>query len=123
MLAKLERNINILYISGILGWARFFLPVMALFYISSEVTLIEFSIIMSIFSLVILLFEIPSGVFADLVGKKISMICGVFCFVIEIFILLYCLFLTCCLFLHYLLFLTCCLFLSYFQFLAFCLFF
>ncbi|NQZ85263.1 MAG: MFS transporter [Nanoarchaeales archaeon] len=87
MLAKLERNINILYISGILGWARFFLPVMALFYISSEVTLIEFSIIMSIFSLVILLFEIPSGVFADLVGKKISMICGVFCFVIEIFIL------------------------------------
>ena len=82
-----EKNIKILYLNSMLGWARFFLPVMALFYIASEVTLLEFSIIMSVFSLVILLFEIPSGVFADLAGKKISMLIGVFCFIIEVFIL------------------------------------
>lgn len=82
-----QRNINILYLNSLLGWARFFLPVMALFYIASEVTLFEFSIIMSVFSLVILLFEIPSGVFADLAGKKLSMMIGVFCFIIEVFIL------------------------------------
>ncbi len=65
-------------------WFRFHVPILALFYIASQVSLDEFAIIMSVFSLVILLFEIPSGVFADLVGKKKTLLLARFCYVLEI---------------------------------------
>ena len=55
----LERNITLYYTMSSLMWARFFIPVLALFYIASEVSITEFSIIMGVFSLGILLLEIP----------------------------------------------------------------
>lgn len=67
-----ERNITLHYVISALMWGRFFVPVMALFYIASEVSLAEFTIIMSVFSLTILLLEIPSGAITDMLGKKRS---------------------------------------------------
>ncbi|MCK5107550.1 MAG: MFS transporter [Nanoarchaeota archaeon] len=83
----LERNINLLYAIGSLGWARFFIPVLALFYIASQVPLEQFGIIMGIYALVILLLEIPSGVFSDILGRKWSLLIAYVLFLIELIIL------------------------------------
>lgn len=79
-----ERNITLSYIIGSLMWGRFFIPVLALFYIASQVSLEQFAIIMGVFSLAILVLEVPSGVFADLVGKKKTLLISRAMFVIEI---------------------------------------
>lgn len=79
-----ERNISLSYIIGALMWGRFFLPVLALFYIASQVSLAEFAIIMSVFSLATFLLEIPTGVLADLIGKKNTLLLSRFMYIIEI---------------------------------------
>ena len=68
--AYFERNIVLNYIIGCLMWGRFFIPVLALFYIASQVSLAQFTVIMAIFSFTTLVLEIPTGVVADLLGKK-----------------------------------------------------
>jgi MFS family permease len=67
---KLERNIKLIYVIGSLSWIRFFIPVLAIFYIASQVPLEQFSIIMGIYAFIILILEIPSGVISDLIGRK-----------------------------------------------------
>ncbi len=84
---KYEQNIILNYILGGLMWGRFFVPVLALFYIASKVPLEQFAIIFSVFSLSILLLEIPTGVIADLLGKKKTLIISRCMYVIEIAIL------------------------------------
>jgi MFS family permease len=76
-----------MYITSGLMWARFFIPVLALFYIASQVPIEQFAVIMGIFSLSILLLEIPTGVVADLLGKKKTIIIGRFFYLIEIAII------------------------------------
>jgi MFS family permease len=82
----LERNIIITYISSCLGWGRFFIPVLALFYIASQVSVEQYGIILGVFFLVILLLEIPSGVIADLIGRKNSIIIAKVMYVVEIYL-------------------------------------
>jgi len=64
----MKRNIPLLFVTASLVWVRFYIPILALFYIASQVTFKEFTIILAVFSLVTLLLEVPSGVFADLLG-------------------------------------------------------
>ncbi|MFH1522175.1 MAG: MFS transporter [archaeon] len=85
--SEVSRNIPLMYFIGSLMWGRFFIPVLALFYIASQVPIGQFAIIMSTFALFTLLFEIPSGVVADLLGKKKALLMGRFCYIIEIFMI------------------------------------
>ncbi len=82
-----ERNIKLNYIIGSLMWGRFFIPVLALFYIASQVTLEQFTIIMGVFALSTLIFEIPTGVIADLLGKKKTLLISRTMYVIEIILI------------------------------------
>jgi len=84
---KLKRNLPIIYVNSSLLWGRFFIPVLALFYIASQVSLQQFSIIMGVFALAILLLEIPSGVIADLLGKKKTLLLSRSLYIIEIFLI------------------------------------
>ena len=84
---KLKNNVPLIYIISSLMWGRFFIPVLALFYISSKVSLDQFSIIMAVFALSTLLLEIPTGVIADLLGKKKTLLLARFCYIIEIFLI------------------------------------
>lgn len=68
-------------------WGRFFIPVLALFYIASQVPLEQFAIIMGVFSLAILVLEIPSGVVADLIGRKNTLLVSRFLYLIELFMI------------------------------------
>ncbi|MFT7615534.1 MAG: MFS family permease [Candidatus Woesearchaeota archaeon] len=69
------------------GWGRFFIPVITLFYIASQVTLAQFSFIFSAFMIATLLLEVPSGIFADRFGKKNAIILSRICYVVEISLL------------------------------------
>jgi len=84
------RNIHLTYVIGGLMWARFFIPVLALFYIASEVPLEQFAVIMGVFALAILLLEIPSGIIADLLGKKKTLIISRSLYVVEIILIAFC---------------------------------
>jgi len=84
---KLKHNIPLIYVIGSMMWGRFFIPVIALFYISSQVPLEQFTVIMSVFALTILLFELPTGVIADLLGKKKTLLLSRLLYMVEIPIL------------------------------------
>lgn len=66
---------------------RFFIPILALFYIASQVPLEQFAVIMSVFALATLILEIPSGVVADLIGRKKVLLLARFLYIIEIFLI------------------------------------
>ncbi len=82
-----ERNIKLNYIISSLMWGRFFIPVLALFYIASQVTLEQFTIIMAVFAFSTLILEIPTGVIADLLGKKKALLISRAMYVIEIILI------------------------------------
>jgi len=82
-----KRNIPLMYTIDSLTWGRFFIPVLALFYIASQVPLEQFAIIMGVFSLAILVLEIPSGVIADLLGKKRALRLGYLLFTLELILI------------------------------------
>ncbi|MCF7872438.1 MFS transporter [Candidatus Woesearchaeota archaeon] len=82
----MNRNISLLYIFSGLMWARFYIPVIALFYIASQVSVYEFTIILSVFALVTLLLEIPSGIVADFLGKKNTLIISTCLYLAELVI-------------------------------------
>jgi len=84
---QLKRNIPIMYATSALSWGRFFIPVLALFYIASQVSLQELSIIFSVFALATLIFEVPSGVIADLLGKKKTLLISRAFYILEIFLI------------------------------------
>ncbi len=83
---RLERNIVLQYIIASLMWMRFYLPVIALFYIASQVSVAEFAIILAVFSAVILVFEIPSGVIADFLGKRSTLLISRFLYLVELYL-------------------------------------
>ncbi len=82
-----ERNIKLNYVIGSLMWGRFFIPVLALFYIASQVTLEQFTIIMAVFAFTTLILEVPTGVIADLLGKKKTLLISRAMYVVEIFLI------------------------------------
>jgi MFS family permease len=85
-----KRNIPLMYIIGSLMWARFFLPVLALFYIASQVSIEQFGIILGVFSLTICLLQIPTGVIADFFGRRNTLLLSRICYIAEVLILCFC---------------------------------
>jgi len=70
----LKNNIWKLYLHKILGGMFFSVPVMVLFWQDNGLSLTEIMILQSIFSILVVVFEIPTGYFADIFGRKISLI-------------------------------------------------
>jgi MFS family permease len=84
---NIKYNVPLMYAIACLMWSRFFIPVLALFYIASQVPLEQFAIIMSAFGLANFLLEIPTGVVADLIGKKKTLMIGRSLYIVEVAIL------------------------------------
>lgn len=59
-------------------WLMLFMPIIWLFYQENGLTLTDLFIIQSIYSVTIAVIEIPSGYVADVLGRKNSMIIGMF---------------------------------------------
>lgn len=71
-----SRNITILLILRAVRWFLVVIPIITIFFQEHGLSMQEIFIIQSIFSLGVVLFEIPTGYFADVVGRKKSLIIG-----------------------------------------------
>lgn len=74
---SLKSNIPKLYIIRILRWFMLIMPIVVLFFQSIGLDMQEILILQAVFSVCIVLFEVPSGYFADRVGRKTSIILGI----------------------------------------------
>ncbi len=80
---NLESNIWKFYIYKFLSGFFLIAPILIIFYLSIKISYFQLSLIASIGVLTIMIFEIPSGAFADLIGRKISVSSGLFLVAIQ----------------------------------------
>ena len=78
MFKNLHKNILCLYLIKISGWLMLYMPIVKLFYEENGLKDFELFTLHAIYSLIIALLEIPSGYFADIWGRKLSLILGTF---------------------------------------------
>ncbi len=69
-------NIPRLYLIKISKWFMLFMPIVVLFYQENGLTMGDILLLKGIYSVAIVIFEIPSGYFADVWGRKKTMIIG-----------------------------------------------
>lgn len=84
----LERNVRIFVWFRALFNARFYYPVFAVFFTDLGLSVSQFLWLNGIWALTIVLFEVPSGVLADLVGRKKLVIFSALSMVIEMLLLI-----------------------------------
>ena len=75
---QLYLNIPKLYTIKALRWLMFVMPVIVLFFLDHGLSMTQVIYLQVIFSLIIVGLEVPSGYFADKVGRKISLVVASF---------------------------------------------
>lgn len=69
-------NIRALYIIKIAKWMNLVMPVIVLFYYSNGLTMQDIFMLQSVYSVTLMVLEIPTGYFADTAGRKTSILVG-----------------------------------------------
>ena len=75
-MSNIESNIWKLYVIKALRWFMLIMPIIVLFFQENGLSMKEVLLLQSIFSIGIILFEIPSGYFSDVIGRKTTIILG-----------------------------------------------
>jgi len=73
---NLKDNIIKLYLLKAVKWFMIVMPIIVLFFESKGLSLTQIMILQGTYSLFVALFEIPSGFFADIYGRKNSLVIG-----------------------------------------------
>lgn len=76
MRASVQSNIWKMYVIKAFRWFMVAMPIIVLFYQENGLSIREVFILQSVFSVVIVLSEMPSGYFSDVFGRKLSIILG-----------------------------------------------
>lgn len=76
MYSELRYNIPKLYILQAIRWFLLIIPVLVLFYRENGLSMSEVFLLQTAFSAVIVVAEIPSGYFSDVVGRRYTLIIG-----------------------------------------------
>ncbi len=71
---NLKNNIPLFYVFKFVGALGFSLPIFSLFFLSQGISFAQLSFIIILFNIANVVFEIPSGYFADIFGRKNSLI-------------------------------------------------
>lgn len=71
---KLQANLWKLYLIKALRWFMLVMPIIVLFFQDNGLSLTQILLLQSIFSLAIIIFEIPSGYFSDVFGRKLTIV-------------------------------------------------
>ncbi len=71
---KLQANIWKYYLRQFFGGMLFVVPVIVLFWQENGLSITEIMVLQSIYAIVVVLLEVPTGYFADLYGRKKSLI-------------------------------------------------
>ena len=75
---SLQRNLYALYLIKVAKWMNLVMPVIVLFYKSNGMTMQEIFTLQAIYSVTLMALEIPTGYFADMAGRKTSILVGSF---------------------------------------------
>jgi MFS family permease len=73
---SVESNILKLYIIKVAKWFMLFMPIVVLFYKDNGLEMRDIFILQAIYSVSIVVLEIPSGYLADVLGRKITLVIG-----------------------------------------------
>lgn len=73
---KIEQNIFKLYLIKISKWFSLIMPIIVLFYTDNGLSMTQIFLLKSVYSVGMLVFEIPSGYFGDVWGRKKTLIVG-----------------------------------------------
>ena len=76
MQVSLKSNIWKLYIIKAFRWFMLVMPIIVLFFQENGLSMCQVFLLQSVFSIVIVISEVPSGYLADIIGRKISIIIG-----------------------------------------------
>ncbi|MBE9518208.1 MAG: MFS transporter, partial [Bacteroidetes bacterium] len=69
-------NIARLYLIKIAKWFMLFMPIVVPFYESNGLTMKDIMILQAVYSIAIVILEVPSGYLADVIGRKKTLIIG-----------------------------------------------
>jgi len=78
MQPSLKSNIWKLYLIRSFRWFMLVMPIIVLFFQDNGLSMCQVFLLQSVFSIAVVIFEIPSGYLADIIGRKISIIAGCF---------------------------------------------
>lgn len=81
--ARLDWNVPLFITYRIFFNLRFYYPVFALFYMDAGIDLETFGWLQGLWSLSIIIFEVPSGIIADLIGRRKTLRLGAFLAIVE----------------------------------------
>lgn len=76
MFADIRHNIAKIYIVQAVRWFMLFIPVLVLFFQENGLSMQEVFLLQTAFSILIIVSEIPSGYFSDVLGRRRTMIFG-----------------------------------------------
>lgn len=71
-----QTNIAYLYIIKISKWLMLIMPIVALFYDNNNLTTFELFFLQAVYSISVVVLEIPSGYLADIFGRKKTLVLG-----------------------------------------------
>jgi MFS family permease len=75
---SVKRNLTALYLIKVAKWMNLVMPVIVLFYNSNGMMMKDIFILQAVYSVTLMCLEIPTGYFADVAGRKTSMLLGAF---------------------------------------------
>ncbi|MBK7174316.1 MAG: MFS transporter [Bacteroidales bacterium] len=78
MTFSLKRNLTSLYVIKIAKWMNLVMPIIVLFYNEAGLDMQDIFMLQSVYSLTLMTLEIPTGYFADIAGRRTSMLVGSF---------------------------------------------
>ncbi len=84
-LKKMEGNIRKMYLLKTVSGMFFFIPVIVLFWQDNGLNLTQIMLLQSLFSLAVVVLEVPSGYFADVFGRKNSLLIASIVLVLAVF--------------------------------------
>jgi MFS family permease len=74
-----KRNIPLLYFIKVAKWFMLYIPIIYLFYEENNFKVTELFVLHAVYSIIIAILEVPSGYFADVFGRKLSLVFGAIC--------------------------------------------
>ena len=75
---SLRRNLASLYVVKVAKWMNLVMPVVVLFYRSNGMSMQDIFTLQAVYSVTLMVLEIPTGYFADLAGRRTSILLGSF---------------------------------------------
>lgn len=75
---QLKRNLNVLYAFSFCWLALVIIPVIVPFFATMGLSVADVFVLQSIFALAVVVFEVPSGYLADMIGRRKALILGSF---------------------------------------------